>query len=114
MALPVGTSGGSVSNSENGGKNGYYNSISVNVPIWARAIAAVGIPGAIAILLVWIGANTVPTIQRTTETNHTEILALKEMVREQKEQIAALHRMVQRVCSSVAKNDDERQRCFDK
>ena len=84
------------------------------VPTWARAIAVVGIPGAIAIFLVWVGANEIPKIAQQTQRNYDAILRTQELVLQHSDQSAAMFRMLQRICSNTAKSEVDRDRCFDK
>lgn len=84
------------------------------VPVWARAVAVVGIPGTIAIFLVWVGANEIPKISRQVQMNHDAIMRTQELIQQHSEQTAAMFRMLQRICSNTAKNEVERDRCFDK
>lgn len=83
------------------------------VPVWARAIAVVGIPGAIAIFLVWVGANEIPKIARQTAVNHDAIMRVEDMLREHHAHDIGMYRVFQRICSNTARNEIERQRCFD-
>lgn len=85
-----------------------------SLPLWIRAVAVVGIPGAIAIFLTWVGANEVPRIKTQVQATYDEVLRNREIIREHTEQSAAMYRMLQRICSNTAKSDDERQRCFDR
>lgn len=84
------------------------------LPMWARAIAIIGIPGAIAVYLVWFGSNEIPRISEQQRTTNQEIVNVRELLSDQREDAAALFRMMQRICSNVARNDDERNRCFDR
>lgn len=84
------------------------------LPLWVRAVAVMGIPGAIALFLVWVGAQEVPRMRAVTDATHEDVLRNREMLREHEEQSAAMYRMLQRICSNTATKDDERQRCFDK
>lgn len=81
---------------------------------WANAIGIVGIPGAIAIFLVYIGATEVPKLVRAVEQAVAETRTTRELMQEQHELTQQLIRMVQRTCSNTAKDDNARQRCFDK
>lgn len=81
---------------------------------WMRAVAVVGIPGAIAIFLVYVGATEIPKIARQTQQNHDAMMRMQEMSQQHSEHSAAMFRMLQRICSNTARNDAERERCFDK
>ena len=95
-------------------RNGGNSSDGTSLPLWLQAIKTLGTTGAIAVFLVWVGSNELPKIARQTEVNAQAILQLQEQFRQQAERDAALYRMMQRLCSNTAKNDDERTRCFEK
>jgi hypothetical protein len=84
------------------------------LPIWLKTIVALGVPGAIAVYLVWVGSNELPRLNRQALLTHEEVVRLKDSSREQLEQLRTNYRMLQRLCANTAKTDDERQRCFDK
>lgn len=84
------------------------------LPIWIKAIVALGVPAAIAIYLVWVGSNELPRLNNQVLLTHEEVVRLKEAARQELEQLQANFRMLQRLCSNTAKTDDDRQRCFDK
>lgn len=87
---------------------------SLGLPWWVRAIALIGIPGAIAVYLVWIGATEVPQIKAEELSIKTEVIENQRLMREHAEDTAAIYRMLVRVCSNTAKTEFERQRCFEK
>jgi hypothetical protein len=74
----------------------------------------VGIPGAIAFFLVWTGANVLPKLQAEMQATRLENERARLMYEEKAERIDQAFRLLQRICSSVAKSEDERQRCFDR
>ena len=84
------------------------------LPIWARILATVGIPGAIAFFLVWIGAQTLPAIQAELTSYRTQVERNHQLYQQQATQAEQTYRLLQRICSNVAKTDEERQRCFDR
>lgn len=84
------------------------------LPVWLKAIVTLGVPGAIAIFLVWVGSQELPRLNRQTLLTHEELVRVKDHTREVMEQLQANYRMLQRLCSNTAKTDDERARCFDK
>ena len=84
------------------------------LPVWMRAIAIIGIPGAIATYLVWVGSNELPKINRQQEVIAQEVTRVREVLDEQTEAAAAMYRMVQRLCSNAARNDSDRAKCFDR
>jgi hypothetical protein len=83
------------------------------LPLWARVIALVGIPGAIAMFLVYAQTQTLPAIQRELQTlriSYEKALdTQRDLLAKQEEAV----RLLQKVCSNTAKSDQERQRCFD-
>jgi len=84
------------------------------LPLWARVIAMVGIPGAIAFFLVWVGAQSLPTIQADLTAYRHEAEQQHQLFVQSLAQQAETYRLLQRICSNVSKTDEERQRCFDK
>lgn len=93
--------------------NGNGNGLG-GLPPWARAAAIVGIPGTIAMFLVWMGASEVPRISARVEQNQTSINTLIELNRQQERRTEELVRLLQRLCSNTARSADDRQRCFDR
>ena len=92
-----------------------------NLNNWARAIAMVGIPGVIALALVWVMGREIPNIVRVGQQNHELLLQIgreqkeaQRMLREQNEIMEELFRMMQRVCANTAKDNAGAVRCFDK
>jgi hypothetical protein len=86
----------------------------VELPIWARVLAVIGIPGAIAIFLVWQGATELPRLSRQQEQLVVDVQRLQQMVSEQGINADSTYRLLQRICVNTAKTDTERQQCFDK
>lgn len=86
----------------------------LELPWWVRAIAVIGIPGAIAVFLVWVGAQEVPKIKLEVASARAVSEQNQRLLMDHQEQTAAMYRMLQRICSNTARNDDDRQRCFDK
>lgn len=84
------------------------------LPWWVRAIAVVGIPGALALYLVYVGAQLAPRILATAEAAHSESIRTRELLREHIQSEEQMYRLLQRICSNAARGDDDRQRCFDK
>lgn len=84
------------------------------LPAWVRAVAIIGVPSAIALFLVWMGATEIPRIRQIAEANRVndeQILRNQAAILSSEEQLL---RVTQRVCSQTARTDDERTRCFDK
>lgn len=84
------------------------------VTIWARAIAVVGIPGAIAIFLVWIGANEIPKITARTEATYQQTLANRDLLRELNAKQDEQLRLMRWICAGVQQIQDDRRQCFEK
>jgi hypothetical protein len=85
----------------------------LGLPLWARVVALVGIPGAIALFLVYMGAQTLPSIQRELQTLRFAYEKSQDLQREMIARQTEIIRLMQRVCSNTARNDQERARCFD-
>lgn len=96
------------------GSNGNGNNPLGGLPLWSRVVAMVGIPGAIAFFLVWTGANILPKLQAELQAMRLESERARLMYEEKSERIDQAFRLLQRICSSVAKSEEERQRCFDR
>jgi len=84
------------------------------LPVWARILGIVGIPGSIALFAVWFGSQSIPQLQN-------EVKMLREVVQHQNvlnEQIAARGaehtRLLQKICSAAFAKEEEKQRCFDR
>lgn len=83
------------------------------LPIWAKVVSLVGIPGAVSMYLVWMGANQLPVIDQKATQVVVETFRNRELIQQHIEQSEAMYRMLQRICSNTARNEDERQKCFD-
>ena len=84
------------------------------LPQWARVIALVGIPGAIAMFTVWIGFSTLPKLEAELIAMRLEAERNRIAVQTQVTQQEQLYRLMQRICANGAKDDDARGRCFDR
>lgn len=80
---------------------------------WASAIGVIGIPGAIAIFLVYMGATEIPRLSLATQKAATEIQVNQKLILDQTQKIDRLIRIAQRICSNAARNEEQRDRCFD-
>lgn len=95
-------------------RNGNGSNEWTSLSAWAKAIGIVGIPGAIAIFLVYAGAQTLPQISKTLEVLVTEVRQLEKLQSENIELSKRIIRISERTCSNAAgKDDNARQRCFD-
>lgn len=81
---------------------------------WAQAIGLIGIPGTIAIWLVYILSTELPKAVQELHLLQTETRMNREKIAEQIELTNTLIRIAQRTCSNSAKDDNARQKCFDK
>jgi len=83
-----------------------------NLPVWARIMALVGIPGTIAIFLVWTTSQTLPSLQSELYAMRVENQRLSQLISLNQSRTEENHRLLIRICSAVTKGD-ERARCFD-
>ena len=93
----------------NGNGNGSWTSLKA----WSTAIGVVGIPGAIAIFLVYLGGTRVPELERKIQS--LEITS-NRIVENQDKILTRIETMIRvsfRACSNAAKDDASRQRCFE-
>jgi hypothetical protein len=84
------------------------------VPAWVRAILAIGTTGAIAVYLVYILGNRVPKLEEHMVAIEKQQEGLRQAVADQTTKTDQVYRVLQRICSNAAKNEDDRQRCFDR
>lgn len=84
------------------------------LPQWARIVAMVGIPGAIALFLVWVGSQSLPKISEELVAYRMEAERSRQAIQEQTNQGEQVYRLLQRICAEVAKTDEGRSRCFDR
>ena len=80
--------------------------------VWAKAIAVVGVTGAIAVMLAYFLGSELPQMHRLQETTLQEVLNAKEMMREQKRGQEEQLRLMRWICAGVQKNDSDRRNCF--
>ena len=84
------------------------------VPVWARAVAIIGIPGAIALWLVWVGSNTIPAIERELIVVHEQLTQTQQLLQENLRTQQDLYRLEQKICANGAHTAEERGRCFER
>lgn len=84
------------------------------VPAWVKAIALVGIPGAIAIFLVYLLATQLPQIAERQAAIEKESDLERQTLSDQVAKTEQVYRLLQRICSNTSKSDEDRQRCFDR
>lgn len=92
----------------NGNGNGGWTSLHS----WSRAIAQVGIPGAIAIYGVYIAATYVPTMIRNEEMAIIEIRQNRDLLRDHVNQTERLIRITKQTCYNVAKDANAQRACY--
>lgn len=83
------------------------------VPPWVRAIAVVGIPGTIAIFLVYLLATQLPKIEERQAAIEKQLDLERQTLDKEIARTDQVYRQLQRICSNTAKTDEDRQRCFD-
>lgn len=74
----------------------------------------VGIPGALAFFMVWVGANYLPKIYAEMVAMRLESEKSRLLSERQASQLELNYRILQRICSNIAKTPEERDRCFDR
>ena len=95
-------------NSQNSGRDW------TSLKAWAQAIGFVGIPGAIALFVVYIGATEIPKITRQQELHSVKLEQSLARGAYLIELTTTILRTTQRACSNAAKDEPARQKCFDK
>lgn len=94
------------------------------IPPVVRAIRDLGIPGVIAIFLVWTGAKTVPALQSAVEALRDEHVATRETIRAEQQQNRDLVRnliaredlrlrLMRKICLKLATDQRERDSCYE-
>lgn len=82
------------------------------LPQWARVIALVGVPSAIALFLVYSLADFATTgvaeLHRQMDA-HAQVMVQHDV--ESKRGAEAMTRVLFRICLNTSKTDDERSRC---
>lgn len=80
---------------------------------WADAVKQVGIPGAIAIGLVYVGATQVPKIVTQLEVLTVEVRATQGLIREHIAQQEKILQVSRRTCWLAASDDAGRKSCYE-
>lgn len=83
------------------------------VPSWVKAVAVVGIPGVIALFLVYQVASQLPKIEERQVGMEKQLEQQRQAIERETVKLDQVYRQLQRICSNTAKSDDDRQRCFD-
>lgn len=103
--------------------NGNGNGLS-QLPVWARIIALVGLPGALLIYVVYMGGSYLPNMVAKIDNIYSSVMQSRETVMENRQIIRdqfneqrlkaeAQYKLLQRICVNTAKTEAERTRCFD-
>jgi hypothetical protein len=83
------------------------------VPPWVKAVAVVGIPGVIALFLVYQVASQLPKLEERQVAIEKSLDQQSQAVKQESVKMDQMFRTLQRICSNTAKTDEDRQRCFD-
>jgi len=84
------------------------------LPAWVKALAVVGIPGALCLYLVYVGSQSLPKLEAELIAMRLEAEKNRLVTQQQVTQSEQVYRILQRICSNLAKSDEERSRCFDR
>jgi hypothetical protein len=86
------------------------------LPTWLQLISQVvfkfGVPSAIAIYLVWIGADNLPAIRMELVAQHQEIGLIKQTLSDIRKQTEQNFTLLQWICATTAKTEIEKRGCF--
>jgi len=77
-------------------------------------IIKIGVPAAIALFLVYMGAKTLPQMAENILLQRMATERLEALVREDGIKHEELLRMLRRICSNTSKDDEARERCFER
>lgn len=97
----------------NGNGNGGVSAALANLPMWAKIISVAGPTAAIALYLVWVGAQTIPALAIAEAMNQAQLIKTQELLREHITQQQEVYRLMQRICVNTAKDAVERGQCFE-
>lgn len=84
------------------------------LPMWVRGIAIVGFPVALSLLLLLGGWTYIPKLQTELTAYRIEAEKNRLAVERQVTQAEQSYRLLQRICSEIAKTEEGRSRCFDR
>lgn len=89
------------------------NGLLSGMPGWAKAVAVIGLPGIIALFLVWVGAKSLPAIQRDIIVLNQQQVQIQQLLVEHNRQAERLQSIMQQVCANTANRDPiKEQLCF--
>jgi hypothetical protein len=77
----------------------------------SEAVKTIGIPGAIAIFVVYIGATEIPKMSRALDRLVNEVQLNREQVDRHIEQMDLVVRIARQGCRNAAKDEDARRFC---
>lgn len=83
------------------------------IPPWAKGIATIGTTAAIALILVYALTKQLPDLVARQSAIETALIVHQKSADQQTAMLSQVLRVMQRVCSNTARNEEERQRCFD-
>ena len=91
-----------------------FNGHTQAIKAWAQAIGILGIPGAIAVYLVYMGSTELPQIRKQNDTIISEMRQGRERTEELIQLLKINNRIGQQACWNAARDDNARQRCFER
>ena len=91
-----------------------FNGHTAAIKAWAQAIGLYGATGAIAVYLVYMGSTELPRIARQNDTIIAEMRQSRERTEELIRLMQTSIRVNQQACWNAARDDNARQRCFDR
>ncbi len=83
-------------------------------PVWARIAAVLGVPSVIALFLVWVGSQSIPKMQSDIIALRFTVQTIQMSDEEKKVRDAEMRRLLQIICSSSLKTEQEKLTCFAK
>lgn len=85
------------------------------LPGWAKAVAVIGIPGAIAFFLVWMNGRSLPIMQQEIIVIGQQNIQIQQLLIEHNRQAERLQGIMQQVCANTAGKDSlKEQLCFNR
>lgn len=85
-----------------------------SISAWAKAVTMVGIPGVIAIFLVYVNATEIPRLAALMEETRKQTEFNRELLREHVSQNDEMLRLMRWVCVGVLKDENDKRQCFEK
>lgn len=81
---------------------------------WSRIITLIGVPGVIAIYLVYQGSTQLPRIHDSQTAIMLACSANQEKIEELRDRIDVLESIIRRTCYNAARTNEDRNLCFQK